>query len=67
MNLLLYEEFRRHFISIFLLVGITVFLCCFMTGTGDEAEYKLLPSGPANGTDKDAKGAAEPEVTHPNS
>ncbi|PHU03974.1 hypothetical protein BC332_29225 [Capsicum chinense] len=31
-------------------------------GTGDEAEYKLLPSGPANGTDKDAKGAAEPEA-----
>ncbi|CAN4119222.1 unnamed protein product [Withania somnifera] len=31
-------------------------------GTGEEAEYKLLPSGPANGTEKDAKSAAEPEV-----
>ncbi|XP_060169376.1 sulfite exporter TauE/SafE family protein 3-like [Lycium barbarum] len=31
-------------------------------GTGDEAEYKLLPSGPANGNEKDAKGSAEPEV-----
>ncbi|CAN4120220.1 unnamed protein product [Withania somnifera] len=31
-------------------------------GTGDEAEYKLLPGGPANGTEKDSKSAAEPEV-----
>lgn len=34
--------------------------------TGDEAEYKLLPSGPANGTEKDAKVTSEREVTFPN-
>ncbi|OIT20267.1 PREDICTED: uncharacterized protein LOC109220409 [Nicotiana attenuata] len=32
------------------------------SGTGDEAEYKLLPSGPANGTEKDAKVTSEREV-----
>ncbi|XP_009627765.1 sulfite exporter TauE/SafE family protein 3-like [Nicotiana tomentosiformis] len=32
------------------------------SGTGEEAEYKLLPSGPANGTEKDAKVSSEREV-----
>lgn len=35
-----------------------------MPGSRDEAEYKLLPGGPANGA---AKRAAEPRVTYPNS
>ncbi|KAL2525530.1 Sulfite exporter TauE/SafE family protein [Abeliophyllum distichum] len=30
---------------------------------GTEAEYKLLPSGPSNGTEKEVKDLAEPEVS----
>ncbi|KAL2548392.1 Sulfite exporter TauE/SafE family protein [Forsythia ovata] len=34
-----------------------------VNGNGTEAEYKLLPGGPSNGTEKEVKDLAEPEVS----
>ncbi|KAL2454413.1 Sulfite exporter TauE/SafE family protein [Abeliophyllum distichum] len=42
---------------------VTVLLIILFIDNGTEAEYKLLPSGPSNGTEKEVKDLAEPEVS----